>query len=678
VTITPRTVDNDYLFTVASSSVLLVNKVKPNVGGTWTIDSTFKQNVQLICNAQSDPEIALILSSARNKAGVYILGGRLTSRFVDEGDTRRSNLERVLYNSIFSPGLARISAILTAAILIGQIPLEGDLKFFSLSLQLREQALKELDMIIEQIAETPAEEAEKEERGSIYIGLNIDPLSAQNTQANPDLRPEYFTLSRSSQPVIGAKVFNGISLLPGESLTVEVFITSRGPNYGEFFNQVFTIAQNTSYPYILTNPALPFNSSNNLPVLDNKGKWLLNTQTLLVSPSDIAIAFSTQLNTLSLNTSDSGIANIMAASRSTGQKSFNWQRSLEQFWTDSNINVAVNFWHSVTGNITTVDSYLTSFDNANAANYELPAYGIIRTGSVVTDLMKLELAPRRLGGSSTSEMLSVYPFQINFSGNTIPAQSGGYLPAYTKAVPQLLLGINEDYSYLMHDRPISVLLGLESKDNEKVKELQYNTFYFNAITPTGSGTITYRITSQAEQGITYTTDTFTWGSKDSLFPKYNGQGEPNAARALWTHMSTRQRPISPELPNEDVIASFAHPHAIEIIAWRGSSIITPNFQVRVVVDILDLPAGLQVATGDINTVKPNSLWGPQASIAIEYEAKRMSIPGQEKGDDINELIKSPDVTAKAVKPRKPRSNKFQAALDRIERAEQRKNQYDLY
>jgi len=667
----PRTVDNNYLFMVAISSLLLASKVKANGDGTFTVDSAFQTNVTQICQYQSDPEICLILSSARNKEGVYVLGGRVTSLYIDEGNTREANLTRVLYSSIFNPGLTRVSAMLTAATLIGQIPLEGDIKFFSLSNELRKQALHELDMLIEQIADTPVTEPEEEkERASVYLALELNPLSAQNTASNADLRPENFTLGKAGQPVIGVKTYSGITLQPGESLTTEVFITSRGPDYGEYFDQTLTLAQNTQPVYTLTNPALPYNATNN--------PYIVNTQVLTVSPSDIALALSSQINNLSLNASTAGIANIMSAASSGGQQSYPWQRSIEGFWTDSNIATAVSYYKTVPNTVTTVDQYLTAADTsitatatANGVTPDLPGYGIVRSGNVMTDIMELKLAPRRVGGHSVSEMISIYPMQISRAATsavgTLPA-----LPAYSNTVSDLIMGSGSDYTNLLANRPVSVILGVDNKNLEEHKEFPYDTFYFNSTSSSGSGTITYRITSQAEPGVTYTTPTFTWDSA------VNTRVETVAAQALWSHMSTRLTNVDPDLPYEDVVGLYAAPHAIQIIAWRGSTVIAPNFQLKVVVDIVSVPAGIQVATGDVNRIKPNSLWGSHASVSVEYQAKRMSLEGNKKDDDVNELIKAPDVTAKTIKPRKMRSNKFQAALDRIERTEMQKNQYDLY
>lgn len=94
---------------------------------------------------QTDPRVALVLSSARRKSNNFSLFKGLDEvRRVMFNDSDRSpEANEVLNTSLFSDGIRRVSAALCAAILIGQLP-EVQREF---ALEIEKRALEDLDRV---------------------------------------------------------------------------------------------------------------------------------------------------------------------------------------------------------------------------------------------------------------------------------------------------------------------------------------------------------------------------------------------------------------------------------------------------------------------------------------------------------------------------------------------------
>lgn len=140
------------------------------------------EDIKEIALGESFPRVALILSTTRSKKGSELnpVFGGLSPKADYESQYRE--IRRVILSSVYSEGIQRIVASLTAALCIKQIPLNSDIQLFDLGKELENQALSDLDRIIGLIEVTGAQASFNNSAepsasdANIYFASSIDPF----------------------------------------------------------------------------------------------------------------------------------------------------------------------------------------------------------------------------------------------------------------------------------------------------------------------------------------------------------------------------------------------------------------------------------------------------------------------------------------------------------------------
>ncbi len=128
------------------------------------------------------PRIALILAAAKDDKGFYRFSSKTDITGTDTDDTIRTNVNKFLTNpnNPFNEGILAAASAYTAAFLIRSIPLNTDIKNIDLGDNLEEQAIKDIERIIELLASASASSIGLDSGGvttrnnSIYLTLDIN------------------------------------------------------------------------------------------------------------------------------------------------------------------------------------------------------------------------------------------------------------------------------------------------------------------------------------------------------------------------------------------------------------------------------------------------------------------------------------------------------------------------
>jgi hypothetical protein len=170
--------DPDLIDLINSESFIRkVRRTSITLGSAGLISN---EDIKEIALGESFPRVALILSTTRSKKGSDInpVFGGLGPRVDYEAQYRE--IRRVILSSVYSEGIQRIVASLTAALCIKQIPLNSDVQLFDLGKELENQALSDLDRIIGliEVAGVQSSNATTEPASSdpnLYFSSSIDP-----------------------------------------------------------------------------------------------------------------------------------------------------------------------------------------------------------------------------------------------------------------------------------------------------------------------------------------------------------------------------------------------------------------------------------------------------------------------------------------------------------------------
>lgn len=140
-----------------------------------------------IITNEADPRIALILAAAKRKDNTFLFQGLGHVREVMFADPDRPNPSGQLNQTLFSDGIRRVSASLTASILIGQLAQVPEQAEHAKVLE--DQALKDLDRIcttyeMSASHSTPSEPEETFDSGFIFNSGSINLSSTQTLECS--------------------------------------------------------------------------------------------------------------------------------------------------------------------------------------------------------------------------------------------------------------------------------------------------------------------------------------------------------------------------------------------------------------------------------------------------------------------------------------------------------------
>jgi hypothetical protein len=548
-----RVVDDNYLNIVRSSNILLK-------AGT---SASFIREVTDICHYQSDPEIGLILGAAKKTDNSYLIVG------FSELD-RYSQIKALMETSVFAAGISRVSALLTASVLVGNIPLEGDIKQYSLSLQLRNQAIENLDRIILQVEQSASrvEDSTSDSllKGSFFFGLDID-LNSLPAFSSP------------SAIATNPKLYSTLPI-PEDQVGVGWFYLSCLPTAGmERIEHAFRIENWT------------------LEQLLESVSWEINRKSL----------------------EESNLSNIIAGlTGTTAYKSVSFERTEAYYFPGQSETDAVRGTVSAyTGYLTLTTRHRSESDTNDLIS--LKFYTVYKIDAVPDDLRTADTAylgswisgTNYLQGQvvtydrrdhvclidhtnslfdATEWQVLIYSEDFLKKGNREPA-----LPY----VPGLLFGTSEAYNFLTRRGPRAVIVSI--KEGQSTKQAinaadsitgLIDTFYFRAITPVDiSVPLKFRISSDFNGFLEY----------EVLLSPGRTADEAAAFAILEALYSTQNQ--------SKVLGALVHPYAVQMVAFQESRF-APNRDrdVYYVIDILQLPPGLELNIGTSFDVKEGSGW----------------------------------------------------------------------
>lgn len=548
-----RVIDDNYLNIIRSSNILLK-------AGT---SASFISEVTNICHYQSDPEIGLILGAAKKADNSYLIVG------FSELD-RYSQIKALMETSVFASGITRVSALLTASVLVGNIPLEGDIKQYSLSLQLRNQAIENLDRIILQVEQSASkvkdDDSDSSLKASFFFGLDIDPNSLP-------------AFSSPSSIASDPKLHTALPL-PEDQIGVGWFYVTSVPTAGmERIEHAFRIEN-----------------------------WTL--EQLLES-------ISWEINRKSLE--DSTLSNIIAGlTGTTAYKSVSFERTEGYYLPGQSETKAVKGTVSAyTGYLTLTTRRRSEFDTNDLIS--LKFYTVYKIDAVPEDLKTVNTAylgnweanAEYLKGqvvtydhkeyvclidhdnllfNPTEWRLLVYSEDFLKTGNRKPA-----LPY----VPGLLFGTSEAYNFLTRRGPRAIIVSVKGGQSTKqavnaadLTTRSIDTFYFRSNTLVDiSVPLRFRISSDFEGFLEY----------EVLLSPGRASDEAAAFAILETLYSNQNQ--------SRVLGALVYPYAVQMVAFQESRFV-PNRDrdVYYVIDILQLPPGLELNIGSSFEIKEGSEW----------------------------------------------------------------------
>lgn len=548
-----RVVDDNYLNIVRSSNILLK-------AGT---SASFIREVTDICHYQSDPEIGLILGAAKKTDNSYLIVG------FSELD-RYSQIKALMETSVFAAGISRVSALLTASVLVGNIPLEGDIKQYSLSLQLRNQAIENLDRIILQVEQSAsrAEDSTSDSllKGSFFFGLDID-LNSLPAFSSP------------SAIATNPKLYSTLPI-PEDQVGVGWFYLSCLPTAGmERIEHAFRVENWT------------------LEQLLESVSWEINRKSL----------------------EESNLSNIIAGlTGTTAYKSVSFERTEAYYFPGQSETDAVRGTVSAyTGYLTLTTRHRSESDTNDLIS--LKFYTVYKIDAVPDDLRTADTAylgswipsTNYLQGQVVTYDRRDYVCLIDHTNSLFDAtkwqaliysedflKKGNREPALPY-VPGLLFGTSEAYNFLTRRGPRAVIVSIKEGRSTKqaidaadsIKGL-IDTFYFRAITPVDiSVPLKFRISSDFNGFLEY----------EVLLSPGRTADEAAAFAILEALYSTQNQ--------SKVLGALVHPYAVQMVAFQESRF-APNRDrdVYYVIDILQLPPGLELNIGTSFDVKEGSGW----------------------------------------------------------------------
>lgn len=632
-----------------------------------------------VAQNQAYPRIGLILSAAKNLDNTYL--------FSDPGDPTNILLlyDKVVYlmtslDSPFSEGITRVAAALTAATLIRSIPLDGDIKNVSSAEYIEDGALKDLQEIIKLYTQTKAPSiaatltANSTLRGNtIYISLDIDKTSLPANWFNINPRDQIARIEEL-HPTSNVKLLSNLYVDPSTIPLCWYYVTHTDRDI---------YSSTTTSTSTLTGNIVTGNTTS------------IKTQ---VGTSDLLPAVQGVFPIPDNSTADD-IVELLADALNEAVDFF-----------ESNVIVSPNLEPVSLTSISIIKKKLYEYDPADSNGFYDTKIASFR---MLTRLSSLKFDARRLSATINRELIivrfhtisKVAVAQAKFGGtatyagqwnNTTTFATGsivtldnydfyapssltgqhpitgtGWKPLYEDYsdllnyrnfttsldyVEGLLYGLTPQYAFLDKYGPHSIIVdvekgsvkttgGIVSNRNPTATPVDendlppVNTFYFRLTLPSVTGSITCRVSSATVTDVPAWTVSFTDATADDI------------ALLFLNSLYTRSQA-------SDTLGVLVYPHAVEIVAFQ-----TTDEEVKVVVDIIDLPAGLEIATGTPVEEKTPYRSRPRSVCVDAKVARAGQQSNNPKPSDI-ELLKAFSATASIASHKK--SHGLQHVYDKID------------
>ena len=580
---------------VVSHNLLLSSYKKPE-----KIDEVIR-----IAQRQAYPRIGMILSSAKDNDNSFL--------FADETNTYQSIYLNVIEimtspDSPFSEGLAGVAARYTAAIMIGYININSDIRNVDMAKHIELEATKDLERIIEliKISDTATLRTTRlslsNEGGdgtSFYIAMDIDKTSLPSTYFDIGLANEvvYIEDEYSDSNV---RTLTNLSIAPSDFA------------FGHLFYSTMEV-ESTNIPYSVQETFLVNDGDNHLDVIIRLAE-IVNQTTLGLEAGDLV-----KSNILAApNKGDYKVNSVLIPKNKLYDYEDNaFDRKLAEFGLSQQIS-EVNFRSRRQDPVVSYELIILTFYTISAslvAEQELGNDGIwdyvgtwdngttYNRGDIVTYLDYKYAC--KVDGTT------VLPTDFNNWQLLLPTKIS-LLPILDKAtnwIEGLVYGVKSNYLDLDVEGPSSLTLVVNENRVESTaatpsttaEELEFvaNTFYFKALAPV-SGELKVRISSTNLTEIPELLPLL--DAEGSLVITLNNDSVESVALKFLKAIYSISQPT-------EVLGALVYPYAVQLTSFKESL-----EEVREVIDILEVPPGLLIATGTPSHVKTDYYNHPRSVI----------------------------------------------------------------
>ena len=614
-----RVVDAAFVGMVRSANVLLGDRTAAEITP--------------IAHNQADPEIALILGAAKI-SGQFLLdqpGADPSWADASQFATDRADIiSKVMFESVWSEGITRVSAMLVAAVLIRNIPLHGDLRQLDLANKLKEEALAQLDRIIGWARDSSEMVVPESNIRTIYFSLDVDPTSV----------PEDVFVSTTN--VLDSTMQSSTAVVPvGKIAGIWFFFSAYDGDTAEVRQGAVEVFDGDPLHNIVDRLATAINTQ----ALSNPSSVSAN----LIAGASMrkqTVAFTRTRaelealgGTFTFGAPDHTIQSRMAAQLAVF--TVGGRRLSER--NASEIISLVPF---------TVDAtslFKTELDGPNRvfAGEWTPSTNY-SNGNLVRHLNRHWVCVNTHISESTFDSVSFIPWN-----NSSVLRLGKSLGEFR--LPSLLIGTRQNFATMVSTGPHSILINFRKGTaeatinpvDEETLEGVVDTFHFRKV-GSFSGRFIFRLShTLSSEAVTH-----------ELLINPLDTAEEISLRFL--NAIHEQAIVLTNFTESNILGVLSLPASVQIIGLRRVERI-----VRFVIDLLEVPANLQVATGTALLPLNEFVVAPR-SISIEAKHLEREDLAVDEEDETANL----DRRVMIVNPRQAgrrRSPALQSVFDRIER-----------
>lgn len=513
-------------------------------------------------------------------------------------------------SSPYSEGITSVAAALTASILIRQLPLNGDIKNIELGNQIEKIALDDLDTITKvfiQTKNTAIDQtitAEVTKAQTIFIALDIDKNTLPDTYFNVDpvietlsleaIYPNANVLTLDSLTIpntelaycyyyVSGTEYESVDLTSsiGISTSSTPTLTIIPPTEGAFFvhngYDADDIVNNLADG--LNEAALNANRETNVICAPNRGELTVEYVTFpkkKLYPTEIDKTYDKKLINLRLMQR----VNFLVFEARRLSSIVSKELVIVKFFTISKIQVAT--------------SLLSSNASFSAINYSYIGIWNSTTSYSIGEIIDINGASYVCIQTNTN----INPLNDTIKQYWFPlyTEAADLIPYNTLAQPSidgLIYGLNDDYNDLDSTTPVSVVLQTQhgnlkvvTNNSSSATKFAIDTFYFQLDVGVTSvtGELKIRVSSTNLDIVPNIFGFINSEDKTLTLEFTNATAEEVALEILAAVFNISEY--------TDVLASLAFPAALQFTAFRR----TPA-EVHEVIDIIEVPVGLLVATG---------------------------------------------------------------------------------
>ena len=616
------------------------------------------------------PRIGLRLSAAKNldNSPLFSTLNYTQSQLATASNT---NIRLGLYenvvtlmtdaSSIYSQGITNVAASLTAAILIKSIPINNDIKNIDLGDGIEKNAFADLDKIVELYRGNEASNTNNallptnfEE--SIYIALDIDKTTLPASYFNVGEVNEVINIEKA-YPSANVRALNNLTI-PSNKLAFGWYYIS-GTEYEDVqstdvdslvpsvrilppLEGAFLVNNNDTSEDIIFNLANELNDAGlsrdtNVIASPNLGS-LTSTSVVLpkkkIYPDEVDKSYDKKIASFRLQTKLDYL-NFTARRRSS---IVNRELIILKFFTLDKVSLAQT---KLAANISFTGTTFTYIGNwTNSTNYE--------KGNIVDYNSKVYVCKQ----SSTNNIPSTstdYWFSL-FANSEELAIYRGISQDYVEG---LVYGLTNSFTNLDKKGPKSILLDVEKGDLKIVSSTSnvtkdtnsINTFYFKLSDSSVlvSGVLKLRVSSTKLLDVPEIFSFLNPIDKTLDITLTNATAEEVAVEILKAVYQISQY--------TDVLSALVYPYALEFTAFKRT-----KEEVQEVIDIVQVPSGLDVATG--SSIVEKTPYKNKArslvinAIVIPSQLRRHALIDNGSGTKVNSgqvVLLKEDKSLKAVK-----------------------------